>query len=102
MIIDTLVEFCNATALPTSTSSDSVLIGNVANINPVLKNTLVDAGNGYPVYFVLLVTTAVAGVSATTRFQLATDSTADLATSRTNHIDTGALATATLAKGYTF
>lgn len=102
MIIDTLVEFCNATALPTSTSSDSVLIGNVANINPVLKNTLVDAGNGRPIYWVLVVTTAVAGVSATTRFQLATDSTANLATSRTNHIDTGALATATLALGYTF
>lgn len=102
MIIDTLVEFCNATALPTSTSSDSVLIGNVANINPVLKNTLVDAGNGYPVYFVLIVTTAVAGVSATTTFNLATDSTANLATSRTNHITTPALPTATLAAGYTF
>jgi hypothetical protein len=102
MIIDSTVEFCNATALPTSTSSDSVLIGNVVDTNPIGTNTLLDWGSGAAIYFVLIVTTAVAGVSATTTFNLATDSTANLATSRTNHITTPALATATLVKGYTF
>jgi hypothetical protein len=47
------------------------------------------------------VDTAVVGTTSTVQLQLCSDSTANLATSKTVHIDTGAIAEATLVAGYT-
>lgn len=65
-----------------------------------------DLGNGHPLYLVIQVTTAFDGGAAaggTTQFELASDSTADLATSRSTHLLTKAFAAATeLTLGATF
>ena len=63
--------------------------------------TLRDIGNGEPLYLVIQVDTAVVGTTSTVQWQLASDSTANLATSKTVHLDTGAIAEATLVAGYT-
>lgn len=100
MIFDKLAEFADATALITATPTDDAIVGNVMDLGsaPTLKNL----GGGQVMYWVLQVDTAIAGVNGTTEFKLVSDSTANLATSKTTHITTGAVATATLAAGYTF
>lgn len=96
MKVDVLNEFCDATALPTSTSSDSVLMGNVMD----LGQTANYPGNTDDLFLVIQVdTTVTSGGSATVYFNLASDSTANLATSRTNHITTPAIAVASLTAG---
>lgn len=96
MFLDERTEFCDATAA--FGTGVSQIVGDV--IDTGATNTLKDLGNGQPVYLVLQVTTAYSG-GTSAQFQLATDSTANLATSRTNHIDTTAIAVATLTAGYT-
>lgn len=98
MIMDELNEFCDATALNTG-GAGTYLLGDVMDLGSV--GTLKDIGNGRPVYLVLQVaTTATSGGSATGNFQLASDSTANLATSPTVHAQSGAIAVATLVAGY--
>ena len=60
-----------------------------------------DLGAGEPVYLVIQVDTEFAGANGTVQLQLCSDSTADLATSKTVHLDTGAIPVATLVAGYT-
>lgn len=97
MILDERAEFCDATeAIGTGASK---LVGDVID-RQATSNTLIDFGAGQEVFFVLQVTTAYSG-GTSAQFQLASDSTANLATSRTNHIDTGAITVGTLTAGYT-
>lgn len=102
MIIDSLLEFADATALSTASDTASVIFGNVVDTNPDGYNTLQDLGTGTPLYWVISVDTTVAAVSGTTTFRLSSDSTANLATSITTHIISPTFATATLVKGYTW
>lgn len=96
MKIDVLNEFCDATALPTTGATDSVLIGNVMD----LGQTANFPGNTDDLFLVIQVdTTVTSDGSATVAFNLASDSTANLATSRTNHITTPAIAKASLTAG---
>lgn len=96
MILDDRLEFCDATAANGSTVS--ILVGDVVDTHVGTLNTLQNMG-ACPLYFVVQVTTAYSG-GTSAQFQLATDSTANLATSKTVHIDTGAIAVATLVAGY--
>jgi hypothetical protein len=101
MILDELAEFCDATAA--NGTDVSVIIGDVMSTLVGTDNTLRDLGNGQPVYFVIQVTTAYTAAGTSVQWQLATDSTADLATSRTNHVDSGAISTvAGIAAGTTY
>lgn len=106
MWIDKFLEFADATALTTATATDSALVGNVVDTNVDIgnggTNTLLDWGTGRPVFWVVSVDTDFAGVSGTSQFQLASDSTANLATSRTNHITSPAFTTAQLVAGFTW
>jgi hypothetical protein len=99
MIIDDLLEFADAAAI--ALNIGNAIAPNTDVIDLGAAPTLQNLGNGQPVYLVLTVDTAFVGATATIQFQLATDSTANLATSRTNHIDTGAIAVATWAAGFT-
>lgn len=99
MILDKLLEFGDAIAI-------ALNIGNAITPNSDVIDlgaapTLQDIGNGEPLYLVLQVDTAFVGATATIQFQLASDSTSNLATSKTVHLDTGAIPVATWAAGYT-
>ncbi len=78
------------------------LIGDVIDLGMAGR----DIGNGQPLYLIIKVTTAFDGGSettGTTSFELASDSTANLATSRSTHLITKAFAAATeLTLGATF
>lgn len=97
MILDELNEFCDATS--GAINIGNAIIGDVIDLgaNPTLRNL----GAGTPVYLVIQVDTDFSGASGTVQFQLCSDSTANLATSKTVHLDTGAIAVATLVSGYT-
>jgi hypothetical protein len=97
MILDERLEFGDA--LSCVANIGNAILGDVIDLGAT--PTLKDIGNGEPMYLVIQVTTAVVGSSSTVQFQLASDSTANLATSKTVHIDTGAIAEATLVAGYT-
>jgi hypothetical protein len=97
MILDERLEF--ADALSCVANVGNAILGDVIDLgaNPTLR----DIGNGEPLYLVIQVDTAVVGTTSTVQWQLASDSTANLATSKTVHLDTGAIAEATLVAGYT-
>lgn len=97
MILDERNEFCDATSAVLNIGN--AIIGDVIDTGaaPTLKNL----GSGEPLYLVIQVTTAFVGATATIKFDLLSDSTADLATSPTTHYTTGAIAVATWAAGYT-
>lgn len=99
MILDERLEFADAAAI--ALNIGNAIAPNTDVIDLGASPTLQDIGNGEPLYLVLQVDTAFVGATATIQFQLASDSTANLATSRTNHIDTGAIPVATWAAGYT-
>lgn len=102
MIIDKLTNFVVPTTDVVINVGNS-LVGDVVDrgATPTLKNL----GNGQPVYLIMRVTTAFSDAAdagtATVQFQFASDSTANLATSKTVHIDTGAIPIASLVAGYT-
>ena len=101
MIMDELLEFCDATALDTS-GTDTDLVGDVVDLGSAPTNP-VELGNGQPVYLVIQVDTAVtSGGSATVQFHLATDAAAAIATNgtATYHWSSGAIGKATLVAGY--
>jgi hypothetical protein len=97
MILDERLEF--ADALSCVANVGNAILGDVIDLGAA--PTLQDIGNGEPLYLVIQVDTAITGTTSTVQWQLCSDSTANLATSKTVHIDTGAIAEATLVAGYT-
>ena len=101
MIMDNFGQFVN-TADDVAIEAGNQLIGDVIDLGGANR----DIGNGQPLYLVFVVGTAFDGGGAsngTTQFELASDSTADLATSRSTHFLTKAFAAATeLTAGATF
>lgn len=97
MVLDDLLEFCDATSAVANVGN--AIVGDVIDLgaNPTLRNL----GAGEPLYLVIQVDTAIVGTTSTVQFQLCSDSVAALTTSKTTHIDTGAIAEATLVAGYT-
>lgn len=99
MILDELLEMCDATALNTG-GAGSYLLGDVIDTSQVNK----DIGIGEPLWFILRVeTTATSGGAATGQFRLVSDAQAAIATdgSATIHLESPAIAVATLVAGYT-
>jgi len=99
MILDERNEFCDATSAVLAIGN--AIIGDVIDLKPSTTNpnTLVDL-EGSCMYLVIQVDTTFVGATSTTKFELASDSTADLATSKTVHYATPAIPVATLVAGY--
>lgn len=100
MILDELLEFCDATALNTGGAA-SYLVGDVVDLGAA--PTTQDIGNGEDLYLVIVVsTTATSGGSATGQFHLCSDAQAAIAVdgTATYHFSTAAIAVATLVAGY--
>lgn len=97
MIFDEFNEFADATSAILAVGN--AIIGDVIDLGatPTLRNL----GAGEGMYLVLQVDTTFVGAGATVTFDLVSDSTANLATSKTTHVSTGAIPLATLAAGYT-
>lgn len=89
MIMDERTEFCDATSV--AAAAGTALVGDVIDLGTVAR----DIGNGQPVYLVITTATEIitGGAAGTVKFQLVSDSTANLATSPTVHIDTGTFVT---------
>ena len=90
MILDTLLEFADATSVAAAAST--ALIGDVIDLQEAR-----DIGNGEPVYLVIQCDTSIitGGTAGTIKFQLASDAQAAIATngSATVHYDTGTFVT---------
>jgi hypothetical protein len=99
MILDERTELADAAAI--GMAAGNAIAPNTDVIDLGATPTLRDLGNGQVVYLVLQVDTTFVGATATIQFQLVSDSTANLATSKTIHLDTGAIAVATWVAGYT-
>lgn len=99
MIIDFLAQFCDEDTI-TATVANAI-VGDVMDLGAT--PTLKDIGNGdKPIYLVITIdTTVTSNGSATVAFTLLSDSTANLATSATVHINTGDIAIASLTAGTT-
>lgn len=99
MILDERNEFCDATSAILAVGN--AIIGDVIDLKPSTTNpnTTVDL-DGSDMYLVIQVDTTFVGATSTTKFELASDSTADLATSKTVHYATPAIPVATLVAGY--
>ena len=95
MILDELLEFADATALPTGTGAS--LVGDVIDLGAVPQ----DFGHGKAMYLVIQVTTAVAGTSSTVQFSLESDSVAtiDAGAGASRHLLTDAIPEADLVAG---
>lgn len=93
MYIDKRTEFAANAAIALNVGN--AIAPNTDVIDLGATPTLRDIGNGQPVYLVLRATTAFAGSGATVQFQLVSDSVAALTTSKTVHIDTGAISLGT-------
>ncbi len=100
MILDERTEFCDATSAVLAIGN--AIIGDVIDLKSptTAPNTLVDIESS-DLYLVIQVDTTFVGATSTTTFELASDSTANLATSKTVHYSTGAIPVATLVAGYT-
>lgn len=101
MILDELLEFCDATALNTGVAG-SYLLGDVVDLGDTPTLQGIGAFGTTPIYLVIQVdTTATSGGSATGQFHLASDAQAAIATdgSATYHHSTGAVAVASLTAG---
>lgn len=99
MILDELNEFADAVALNTGVAGD-YLVGDVIDLGAA--PTLQDVGLGEDLYVVVQIdTTATSGGAATGAFSLASDSTANLATSPTKHVTSAAHPVASLVAGFT-
>ena len=91
MIMDKLLEFADSQSIAAVQST--ILSTNVVDLQEAR-----DMGNGQPLYLVIQIDTAVSGTSSTIQFRLRSASIH--ATTSTGHIDTGAIAEATLVAGY--
>lgn len=89
MILDNFLEFADAAAIALNTTN--AIAPNTDVIDLGASPTLQDIGNGEPLYLVIQVDTVFAGAGNVT-FDLVSDSTANLATSKTTHLTTGAIA----------
>lgn len=89
MILDKFNEFADATSV--AGTAGTALVGNVIDLGAESR----DIGNGEPLYLVIQTDTEIitAGSAGTIQFQLASDSTADLATSATVHFASASLVT---------
>lgn len=89
MILDERNEFADAVSV--AAAAGTALIGDVIDLGASAR----DMGAGEPLYLVITTDTEIitGGSAGTIKFQLASDSTADLATSATVHLDTGTLVT---------
>ncbi|CAB4199436.1 hypothetical protein UFOVP1326_46 [uncultured Caudovirales phage] len=99
MILDELLEFCDATALNTGGAA-SYLIGDVIDLGAAARNVGVGP---QPVYLVIQVDTAVtSGGAGTYGFSLCSDAQAAIAVdgSASYHYSTAQIAKATLIAGY--
>lgn len=97
MILDERLEFADATSVIGATGTN--LIGDQID----LSTTSRDIGTGEPMYWVIQVTTAIVGTTSTVNFRLRSDDTASIhATTSTPHLETGAIAEATLVAGWTW
>ena len=97
MIFDKTQEFADDTSVGTPNNS-TVNVGNIFSIG-----NLRDIGRGTPVYLVVQVTTAfTSGGAAKAAFLLVSDSTTTIAVdgTATKHIETAAIAVASLVAGY--
>ena len=90
MILDSLLEFANATSV--AAAAGTALIGDVIDLQEAR-----DIGNGEPIYLVIQCATSIitGGSAGTVKFQLASDAQAAVATdgSATVHFDTGTFVT---------
>jgi hypothetical protein len=101
MILDELLEFCDATALNTG-AAGTYLLGDVIDLGDAPTTQGIGAFGTQPVYLVIQVdTAATSGGAATGRFILASDAQAAIATdgTATVHFDSGAIAVASLTAG---
>jgi hypothetical protein len=92
MILDELLEFCDATALNTG-AAGTYLLGDVIDLGDAPTTQGIGAFGTQPVYLVIQVdTAATSGGAATGRFILASDAQAAIATdgTATVHFDSGA------------
>ena len=90
MIMDELLEFADDVSV--AAAAGTALIGDVIDLGAAAR----DIGSGEPLYLVIQTGSEeiiTAGSAGTLEFQLASDSTANLATSATVHYSTGALVT---------
>ena len=99
MIIDDRSEIARATSAVLAIGN--AIIGDVIDLKSptIAPNTTVDL-EGSGLYLVIQVDTTFVGATSTTKFELASDSTADLATSKTVHYSTPAIPVASLVAGY--
>jgi hypothetical protein len=100
MILDERTEFADAVALNTG-AAGTYNIGDVIDTQVGSLNTLINHGNGQPLYLVITVdTTATSGGAATGQFRLVSDAIAvpDTATA-TVHYTSAAIAVASLTAG---
>jgi len=97
MILDDRLEFADATSVGTPNNT-TVNCGDIVNTSVVR-----DVGAGQPLYLVVTVDTAITGTTSTVAFLLVSDSTTTIATdgTATKHIETDAIAEASLVAGYT-
>lgn len=98
MILDNFLEFADAAAIALNTTN--AIAPNTDVIDLGDSPTLKDIGNGEPLYLVIQVDTAFGGAGNVT-FDLVSDSTANLATSKTTHLTTGAIAYTSWTAGTT-
>jgi hypothetical protein len=89
MILDERNEFADAVSV--AAVAGTALIGDVIDLGSASR----DIGSGQPVYLIIQTDAEIitGGSAGTIKFQLASDSTANLATSPTIHLDTGTLVT---------
>lgn len=99
MILDERNEFADAAAI--ALNIGNAIAPNTDVIDLGATPTLQNIGAGDPVYLVLQVDTAFEGAGASITLDLVSDSTSNLATSKTTHLSTGAIGVATWAAGYT-
>ncbi len=96
--MDDTLEFADATSVGTPNST-------TVNCGDVIDTSVIrDVGAGHSLYLVITVDTAVtSGGSATVAFLMVSDSTGTIATGggATKHIETDAIAVASLVAGYT-
>lgn len=101
MIIDKFAQFTDSSTTAVVMNAGNALVGDVLDLGAT--PTLRDIGNGAPLYWHIRVVTSFSDATddtATVKFDLCSDSTANLATSKTTHLTTGAIAVGTLVAGY--
>jgi hypothetical protein len=100
MILDERTEFADAAAIALAIGNAKMPNSDEIDLGAVPTLRAIDVSS--QMYLVLSVDTAFVGATATIQLELASDSTANLATSRTTHINTGAIPVASFSTGAMF